>query len=293
MPTLGRADWHGFSLATTQALLRSDPVASITASWLWGGELTATVESLYARIRLDLYWPDLSNVNVVRYDADGTTSPVRNCEPLTPCTQTVIYDHEAPLDAACYYRMSPAGDDTGGWFSDPVTLTSGGLSWLKHPLKPSLNKAVHLYAMRERQLPARRGVARPIDRSDPIVMHQARLTDAGSVVIQTDGTWAENLAMRNLLADGDTLLLQQTATLAEGNLYLSVDTTGLDLLDEQAGWMLQRNWTLPFDVVARPAGQAAGPTGITYDDLADAYLTYDHVAARVATYADLATGYGF
>ena len=275
----------------TAALLRSGAGAAAASSLFWGPELTATAD-VYTRIRLDLYWPDVRTATITRVDADGTSSPVRNAEPLFLPTSTVVYDHEAPLDQTCYYQVTSTEAAGVVGVSDPVAVSSGGRSWLKHVYRPALNRAVHLHAMPARTPGARRGVARPIDRPDPIVVHQIRSTDSGSVVIQTDGLWSENVAIRDLLADGAPLLLQQTAVLGEGNLYISVDAVGLALLDEQAGWLHRRNWTLPFDVIARPSGTAAGPYGISHDDVAAAFMTHEHVAAAVPTYTDLAAGHG-
>jgi hypothetical protein len=262
----------------------------VAQSWIWGAEITATLQQ-YARVRLDIYWPDVRLATVTRYDADGTSSPVRNCEPLWLSTAAVVYDHEAPLDVACYYRVNPVGDTSVYWDSDPVTPTANA-PWLKHVFKPYLSRQVHLRVMGQREQGARRGVARPIDRADPIVVHQTRTTDSGSLVIQTDGTWAENDAIRALLADGAPLLLQQGAALGEQQLYISVDSTRAELLDNEAGWMFRRDWTLPFDVITRPAGLASGPYGINYNAISAAYLTYEHVAAGEPTYADLAAAPG-
>jgi len=283
VPSLGR---HLTAGATPASLLRADAARSVTTSLMLGAELTATVDN-YARVRLDIYWPDVRYAAIHRLDADGTTSPVRNTEPLLLATAAVLYDHEAPLDQTCTYRIAPADDLDTYWDSDPVTPTAA-TDWLKHPLKPYLSRPVHLHRMGPRQLPARRGVARPIDRPDPIVVHQERATDQGSLTIQTDGTWAENDALRALLADGAPLLLQQRAVLGEGQLYISVDTASMALLDDKSGWMFRRNWTLPFDVIARPPGSASGPYGVGYDQAATAYLTYEHLAAGEPTYLDLA-----
>lgn len=283
MATLGRhLSWGG----TAALLSPSVAVEAVGTTLAFGPELTATVDA-YTRIRLDLYWPDVRTATITRLDADGSTSPVRNAEPLLLNTAAVLYDHEAPLDRACSYRVSPADDASVYADSDPVTPTSAS-SWLKHPFKPYLNRPVHLHRMPPRALPARRGVARPIDRPDPIVVHQTRSTDAGQVVIQTDGTWAENDAIRALLADGAPLLLQQRGVLGEGQLYISVDTAALGLLDERLGLGYRRNIALAFDVVGRPPGTAAAPRGLSYADLAATYPTYEHLAAAKPTYLDLA-----
>lgn len=284
MATLGR---H-LSWGSTAALLSTSAVEAVVTSLFFGPEIAATVDN-YTRVRLDIYWPDVRSALVTRLDADGTSSPVRNAEPLLLNTAAVLYDHEAPLDRACTYRVSPADDASVYADSDPVTPTSAS-SWLKHPFKPALNRPVHLHRMPPRALPARRGVARPIDRPDPIVVHQTRSTDAGQVVIQTDGTWAENDAIRALLADGAPLLLQQRGVLGEGQLYISVDTAALGLLDERQGLTYRRNIALAFDVISRPPGTAAAGVGLSYADLAATYPTYEHLAAAKPTYLDVAGG---
>lgn len=284
MPTLGRHLVWG----DTGSLLRPGVGDSVATSLMLGPEFTATPD-VFARVRLDLFWPDVRAATITRLDADGTTSPVRNAEPLLLCTAATLYDHEAPLDRACTYRVAPYTDSTVYWDTDPVTISSTTplLSWLKHPFKPSLSRLVHLHVIGPRQLSARRGVARPIDRPDPVVVYQTRSTDRGAIVVQTDGTWAENDGIRSLLADGAPLLLQQPAALGEAQLYVSVDTAELALPDDGLGLLFQRNITLPFDVVARPSGKAAGPAGLTYAAIAAARLTYEHVAAAEPTYTDL------
>lgn len=290
MPSLGRGLSTGGG--TAALLAPAGPALAYASTLFWGPELAAVPDN-YTRVRLDLYWPGVRFATITRYDADGTSSPVRNAEPHPLNTQAVLFDHEAPLDRTCTYVASSSEAEGVTLATDPVYVSSGGRNWLKHPFRPALNRAVHLYSMPSRSLPARRGVALPLDRTDPIVVYQPRTTDTGAVVIQTDGTWAENEAIRAMLADGAPLLIQQVGTLGEGNLYVSVDTAGLALLEERTGRQLRRNITLPFDVVARPPGAAGGPKGITYDDAAARYPTYEHEAAAVPTYADLAAGYGF
>lgn len=284
MPTLGR---H-LSFGGTAALLGSGTARSVATSLMLGPEFTATLD-VFTRVRLDVYWPDVRTALVTRLDADGTTSPVRNAEPLLLNTAAVLYDHEAPLDRACIYRISPADDASVYWDTGPLTPTST-TCWLKHPFKPALNRPVRISRLGPRVLPARRGVARPIDRPDPIVVYQTRGTDVGSVVISTDGTWAENDAIRTILSDGAPLLLQQPAILGEAQIYISVDSAGLELPDAELGWLFLRNFTVPFDVISRPPGTAAAPMGLSYADVAATYLTYEHMAAAKATYLDVAGG---
>ena len=101
MPTLGRHLGPG---SGTAALLRPGAGDSVATSLMLGPEFTATLD-LYTRVRLDIYWPDVRNATITRFDADGTTSPVRNGDPLWLSTSAVLYDHEAPLDAASFYRL--------------------------------------------------------------------------------------------------------------------------------------------------------------------------------------------
>lgn len=288
MPTLGRGLTQGGGTPALLTPAGSGVAAAVASSLFFGPELTATIDARTA-VRLDVYWPGVRTATITRYDYDGTSSPVRNAEPLQLLTQAVVYDHEAPLDRTCTYRLSSVEADGVTLDSDPVYVSSAGRSWLKHPFKSYLSRAVHLQTMPSRNLPARRGIAVPIDRADPIVVHQLRVNDEGTFTIQTDGTWQENDALRALLADGAPLLLQQTGVLGEGNLYMSVDTVGLALPNEKQGTSWRRNLTLPFIEIARPPGMAAGPIGITYASVASTFLTYEHIPALEATYNDLAT----
>lgn len=253
--------------------------------------LTATAQASYGRVLLRLQWPFVASATIVRVDPDGATSPVRNVEPGLVASVWVGYDHEAPLDAAVTYRATTTDPSGAGIAvtSEATTVDSGGRAWLKHPGKPGLNRRVKVRENGKRQAPARRGVHRPTDRPDPVVISQPRQSDSRVVVLQTDGTWADQTALDELLADGAVLLLQTPAAWGGESLYASVDTADVEPLDVLNGTMWERRYTLPYDVTKRPPGAATGAYGVTCADVLSAYLTCAALLAGEATCADLAT----
>lgn len=291
MPLSGRGrDMLAGQLLAARAMLPGAPAGPrlLVENLLFGATLTATADPAMARVRVELYWPQVTAADVVRVDPDGTESPVRGGDPALVCTGWGRWDYEAPLDVAVFYRVRSVQAAGAVWESAPATVDSAGRAWLKHPLRPQLNRIVHIRTMGPRDLPARRGVFRPLDRTDPIVVYQPRLTDAGTLTVQTDGTWADQLALRALLADGAELLLQQPGRSGGESLYISVDTAGLELLDPLDGSQLMRRVELPFDVSTRQPGEAAGGAGDNYADLAGTYHSYGAVPAGEPSYHELA-----
>ncbi|HET8684968.1 MAG TPA: hypothetical protein VFM54_24310 [Micromonosporaceae bacterium] len=294
MPASGRGHHllAGAGIRASAGLLPAGPAGptwpGLLANALWGGQLTVVADPDRARTRVELYWPGVRTAQVVRVDAGGTEHPVRGGEPALVCTGWARYDHEAPLDQAVTYRATSDQATGAQCSSAPVALASQGRAWLKHPTRPHLSRVVAVREMRTRAQAARRGVARPEDRPDPVVVHQVRATSSGSVLLQTDGTWADQTALAQLLADGAPLLLQTPATRGGESLYISVDTTDVDPLDPMLGTELLRRFVLPFDTLERPPGQATGPADAQYAGVATAYHTYGAVPAGEATHLDLA-----
>jgi hypothetical protein len=227
--------------------------------------LTATPQAGLARVLLRLEWAGTTLADIVRVHPDSTTSPVRNAEPAYVNTTWVGYDHEAPLDTTVTYRASSVGVVLTDLVSSAVNLASGPLCWLKHPGKPWLNRTVRLRELGPRVAPARRGVLRPLDRADPIIIHTTRSSDSGYIVLNL-ATVAERSVMAEMLADGAALLLQTPASWGGESLYISVDTTDLRPVMQWGPDPLRR-LSLPFDVMGRPPGAAGGPAGLRWDDV--------------------------
>lgn len=288
MPSSSRSAWplHG-ALLNTRALYPSLPDLANGATWvennLFGATITAAADTAHARVRVDVYWPPVTIAEVYRVHEDGSEHLVRGGDPALVCTNWARWDYEAPLDQTFTYRVT---DGTASWASEPVTLESDGQAWLGHPHRPYLNRPVNVREMPPRQPGTRRGIARPLDRPDPIVVHQTRQTDTGSVVLRAD--WDDVQAIRAMLADGAPVLLRLPAAWGGEALFISVDVANFERQALRLGSHLTHFVTLPFDVVTRPDGAELGGDGESYDDLADAYHTYNALAAGEPSYVDLA-----
>lgn len=259
----------------------------IWANAMFGGRVTAAAEPARARVRVDVYWPDLVGVLVERIHADGTVYPVRGGEPATVLTAWARWDYECPLDQPVTYRITAPGRPGALATSAPVTLDSLGRDWLKHPAQPGLNRqvSVRLYADRSRQ--SRSAKIRPPLARYPITVHGVRQAPAGDIVLQTDGTTADMDTLQALLDDNADLLLQRPAVRGGESWWIAVDTTGAARMDPNHGELLIERVTLPYEVADRQAGDADGDVDDRYDAVTGSYPTYGHVKASRLSYLDL------
>jgi hypothetical protein len=159
--------------------------------------------------------------------------------------------------------------------SATVTVASLGEPWLTHPAKPWLSRPTVVRELSDRIGYVRRGVLRPLDRPEAIVVHSPRTADAGVLVVYA-ATSAELERLKAVVADGAALLLRTPWTWEAGGeaLYLSVGDVGRQTLT-RAGADLRRRLVLPFDVTGRPAGAAGGAAGLTWDDAAALGTTWN------------------
>lgn len=291
MPASSRlADLFGVSSPLRQvpliaASVPSDGWVEIWSNGMFGGYLTAAADNTRARVRVDLYWPGITTAVIERVHADGTTSQVRGGDPATMCTAWARWDYECPLDQQVTYRATSTERAGSIATSDPVTVSSSGRHWLKSVSQPSLNLAVRVKDRGARTAPARAGKVEPPLRPDPIYVYQVRASDKGSIALYA-ADQATETAIRAMLADGGPLILQYPAAAGGESLYLMVDTVGYNPVT-RISVDLQREISLPFDVIGRPDGAALGDPDSSYDAVSDTYLTYGQVAAAAGSYLDL------
>jgi hypothetical protein len=258
---------------------------TIAANGLFGSYVAAVADTSAGRVRVDVYWPGTQNATVDRVDAAGQVTPVRGGDPALMATHWARFDYEAPLDAPVTYQASSPERNGALDTSSAVTLDSDRRYWLKNVTSPYLNVRVRVKDPGDRNLADVRGILRPPERPDPIVVYQARRMDAGSISLYAADT-AEEQAIRALLADGGPVLLQYPGYAGGENLYLSVGAVGItSIIPKSAD--LQRVIVLPFDSHLRTAGQAdAGPDD-SYADLGQRYSTYNHEAGSRLTYLEI------
>lgn len=291
MPSSSRlADLFGFKspLRAVPYAKASVPDPGWKAIWengMWGGYLTAVADTTNARVRVDLYWPNIRQAQVYRVHADGTEYLVRGGDPATMCTAWARWDYECPLDQQVTYRAVSTERDGAEATSSPVTLDSAGRHWLKSVANPSLNLAVRVKDRGTRQQPPRAGKVEPPLRPDPIYVYQVRATDKGSIALYA-ADQATETAIRAMVADGGPLVLQYPAAAGGESLWLMVDTVGYNPVT-RISVDLQREITLPFDTIGRPDGAALGDPDSSYTKVSDSYQTYDQVAAVASSYVEL------
>lgn len=250
---------------------------------MWGGHLTATGDA--ARVRVDLYWPDIRRAYVYRVHEDGAQYLVRGGDPATMCTGWARYDYEVPHDQPVYYRAVSDERDGIEVVTPPVTVSSSTQAWLKHPAKPDLNRIITIRSLDQRQRAARRGVLRPPLRRYPIVVHGVTSAHVGSLTLQTEDA-DELAALNEIFDDGSDLLLVLPSDWGGHYWYISVSATGESRLEPMLGDLLMEHIGLSFEVVDRPAGTARGGES-SYADIGDQYQTYNQLPATYSTYLDL------
>lgn len=245
--------------------------------------ITATPEpaAVPPRVRLDIT-TDQATVIPYRVAQDGTRTPVRTYDggPLTVTGGTaVLYDPEAPIGSPVTYTA----DGTGVTNSAAVTVT-GTAPWLVHPGIPARSMPIRIRGMSDRAADANQSIRYPLRRRFPIVAHDGvRKADTYTLTLATTGA-AELAALRALLADLATLLLNVPADkrwLDLGTEYVAVG----DLTDANpGGWGRYpgREWKLPCAVVARPGGGTQA--FVTYGYSRGLYATYAARRAAHATY---------
>lgn len=250
--------------------------------------LTAAANTTYGRVLLTLTWAGIKQATIERQDPDGVWRPVRNAEPCYCFGSTAQFDHEAPMDAAVTYRATSPQAVGTTTTSSAVTLASGGRVWLTHPGKPSLFLKPLMAEVGKRTLPARRGAFKILGAQFPVITTDVRGGDVGEITFVTDGTWAQQNALRALLADGLTLLLRQPAAYGGEAFWVSVGDVGIEPTSRMAT-SLRRRFTVPYDRVDRPTGASQGPVGLTYASMSAQWATYAPMTATTKTYTALSS----
>lgn len=257
--------------------------------------LTAVVQPAYARVQLQLTWTTVTYGSVWRVHADNTVYGVRGANPVTVASTTGVgwvgYDHEAPLDQPIYYFASSTILAPGiQVISTPVTVPSdpgsaGSLAWLTHPFKPALSRLATITAVGQRQRKGRTTILPIIGSSTPVALTDRRLDPTGELTVLTT-TLAEAAAMRALLADGSVLCIRCPGFWGSMWFFAAVG----DATEEPAaGHALDPSveWHLPYTVVAEANGSAAGPVGVTWNDVVAAYPTWNALIAGEPTWNDV------
>lgn len=243
------------------------------------------------RVRLDITasgTPAVPSVTVSRADVSGRSYPVRTSDggplPLSGGVG-VLWDYEIPYGTTSTYAVAASGVAT----VTTTALLDVADVWLVHPGVPALSVRVPVVSeIGDLSRPVDRGLFSVVGRSDPIVVGGgARSSAAGTLAVRTR-TDAERHALDLLLDDGSALLLNLPVTLGWGmeTAYISVGDVTAARTVEYAP-QPYREWTLPYQVVTRPAGGSQSER--TWATVAAEYPgTWADVAATGMTWAELA-----
>lgn len=235
--------------------------------------------------------PTVTSVTVTRTDQSGKTYPVRTSDggPLVVSGgSATVWDPEIPYGLTSTYSVSATGATT-------VTASASldvAVPWFVHVSVPALSMPLPVVSeIGELSRPIDRGVFQIIGRADPILITGgARSTPAGRLSVRTT-TDAQRTALDLLLDDGSALLLNVPASLNWGmsTCYIAIgDVTTARTVDfAEQPW---REWTLPYQVVGRPAGgsQSLVTHQTVYDSYGGLSWSAQYAAAGSPTWAQLA-----
>lgn len=254
--------------------------------------LTATAEPNNSppRVRLDITetgTPVINAVTVTRTDADGRVSPVRTIDGgLLPVSGGVaqLFDYEVPFGTSVTYQIVEGNAPT-----DTASVDATD-PWLIHIGVPTRSRPVDLRigAHEQEEWAVDQGVFPILGRREPIVVTgSTRTAPSSSLIVGTD-TLAEREDLSDLLADGSALLMNVSPTLGLGlgTAYIAVGNVTVKRLSS-VGTDPHWDLTLPYQVVARPAGGTRAV--VTWADVAAKYSTWSSIPAGT-TWAQLAAG---
>lgn len=254
--------------------------------------VTPTVEAsnVPPRIRLNISASAGETATTAeRLDPDGTLVPVRTYDgnplPISGGT-ALIYDYEAPFGQLVSYSSleSPAT------VSAQVSVDASSV-WLIHPGIPALSMPVDLYAdaFTEETWGVRQAIVQPMGRANAWTASDGqRKAPTGSVTVAIESL-SDLQALRDLLADVGTLLLNVPASFGYGvdTEYIAVGAA-TNRRRSDIGADPGRRVVLPYTVVDRPVGGSQAQR--TWADIPAAYATWAAVKARYPTWAALLAG---
>jgi hypothetical protein len=145
--------------------------------------LTATVDATNARVLLTVAgWTAATEAMIRRLSATDNLA-VRGAEPVTRDQRRrgAVRLRGAVRRGGHLPGDEPAGQHDVVVTSSPVTLASSGKTWLRHPGRPILNRAVVVQPRRRDPPATGRGVFPVIGRARPIVVSQVRGSEDGTV----------------------------------------------------------------------------------------------------------------
>ena len=254
--------------------------------------VTPTVEAgnVPPRVRLDVAASAGETLTTVtRINGDGSSTPVRTGDgnPL-PISGGValVYDYEMGYgDAVAYTSV-----ESPGTVSAQVTVAAAQ-AWLVHPGVPALSIPVTFRpgTLQEETYTVSQAAYVVMGRPNPVVVNDGIRHGAASILIVTVASPGDLQAVKDLLWDAATLLLNIPLDLAT-----EFDTCYVAIGEVKIGRWTDvvidgnRDISLPFQVVDRPIGGSQSQR--TYVDVLTGYSSYAAVLAAYPSYTALLAG---
>jgi hypothetical protein len=258
---------------------------------------TAIVEPAYQNVMLTYTVPAAGDqVTLSRTGPSGAAAVVRGWSDQAVAGGGTITarDYEAPIGVPLVYT---ATTEDGGATIDTQTVTitipSAGCSdtWLNDLARVGNTLHVTLEAIPELAYPVPNTVHEVITRRAPIVTSDVAHTAQLEVSFLTESDDERDRA-RALLGNGVPVLLRTPPEDGVGNMYLSV----LGFKEQRVVTLAtipDRRFVISARHVARPDPSLYVPlAAVLYDDVRDAYATYQELRAERATYDALLYGWG-
>jgi hypothetical protein len=196
--------------------------------------VTATVEAsnVPPRVRLnvaDTGAPSFATVNITRLDPNGETVPVRTTG-RQPADDEQQRGARLRLRDAVRISGVYSSQETPGNVTTPVTVPETRI-WLVHPGVPAVSMPIELRAgsLSEESYPVTQGVFYPMGRKNPVVVNSGVRHGPESKLTVAIDSVSDLAAIRALVADAGTLLLN-----IPPGLSLGFDTSYIAVSDIRA-----------------------------------------------------------
>ena len=277
----GAAHWAEWAFSSFTTSFTTSNITSVAV----------TGDNTLARHRItvtrDSATPNWLTFDVQRSDDAGTTwVAVRGATGATPPGDVWIgYDYEGTNGTAAIFRArASTALVTGAWTTSTAATWTSTDHWLKNLRSPGNNITVEIADLPQRQWGIQQGVNYVVGRADPVVVSGTRQLHAASVSFETYDA-ATSAALRTLLSSG-TVLLQIAPGLGHDNIYLVAGPISDRYGSEQIGstW---RYTDVSYVEVATPVDDGVLATGLTWQDVATSYATWQTLLDTGKTWGDL------
>lgn len=212
--------------------------------------ITVAQDPYNSRMVIDVTWTGPAEpVGLSRFDPDGVWRFVRQGNPLTLASGAWSgSDYECPMDVGVKYAIRSATSSIT--YSNSVLLQSQGMTWIKHPYRPSLNVRVYPTAAPDMTRTAPIGVFAILGRATPVAMTTTRSADVGTLTFATS-VEAENVKIRNVFADGGIVQLAFPSGYGLNAMWVVANDVTAKRVTHFAPEET-RMWELTFTAVERP-----------------------------------------